>query len=124
MDLVFRALNDASRRLLLDRLFEEDGQTLSELCAHVPEMTRFGVMNHLRILEEAQLITTKKVGRSKHHYLNPVPIRLVYDRWITKYADRVAGAARAPHVGHGPVGRDGDRGPAQPCGARGGLRGR
>ena len=85
MDAVFRALNDPSRRLLLDRLFEEDGQTLGELCAHLPEMTRFGVMSHLRVLEEGGLITTRRQGRTKLHYLNPVPIRLVHDRWISKY---------------------------------------
>ncbi len=92
MDEVFRAINDPSRRLLLDRLFEADGQTLGELCAHLPGMTRFGVMNHLRVLEGAGLITTRKVGRSKHHYLNPVPIRLVHDRWISKYAEPAVGA--------------------------------
>lgn len=89
---VFRALNDASRRLLLDRLFEVDGQTTGELCEHLPGMTRYGVMNHLRILETAGLITTRRAGRSKHHYLNPVPIRLVHDRWISKYT--------APIIGH------------------------
>lgn len=91
MDEVFKALNDPSRRLLLDRLFAEDGQNLSALCEHLPEMTRFGVMNHLKVLEEAGLITTRKVGRSKHHYLNPVPIRLVHDRWISKYTEPVVG---------------------------------
>jgi uncharacterized protein YndB with AHSA1/START domain/DNA-binding transcriptional ArsR family regulator len=89
---VFRALGDPSRRLLLDRLFERDGQTLSELCAHLPGMTRFGVMNHLSILETAGLVTTRKVGRQKLHYLNPVPIRLVHDRWIGKFAAPVVGA--------------------------------
>ncbi len=91
MDLVFRALNDPSRRLLLDRLFEEDGQTLAGLCEHLPGMTRFGVMNHLKVLEEAGLITTRKVGRVKYHYLNPVPIRQVHDRWISKYTEPVVG---------------------------------
>ncbi len=95
MDDVFKALNDESRRLLLDRLFVEDGQTLGQLCEHLPAMTRFGVMNHLRILEDAELITTKKVGRSKYHYLNPVPIRLAHDRWISKYTDRLAGTVAA-----------------------------
>lgn len=90
-DEVFRALNDASRRLLLDRLFERDGQILSELCESFPEMTRFGVMSHLRVLEEADLVTTRKSGRNKHHYLNPVPIRLVHDRWISKYTEPWAG---------------------------------
>jgi uncharacterized protein YndB with AHSA1/START domain/DNA-binding transcriptional ArsR family regulator len=87
MDAVFRALNDPSRRLLLDELFERDGQTLGELCIHLPDMTRFGVMNHLKVLEEAELITTRKRGRQKFHYLNPVPIKLVHDRWISRYAE-------------------------------------
>jgi DNA-binding transcriptional ArsR family regulator len=87
MDAVFRAINDPSRRLLMDRLFETDGQTLSELCAHLPDMTRFGVMSHLKVLEEAELVTTRKVGRSKHHYLNPVPIQMIHERWIAKYAE-------------------------------------
>lgn len=86
---VFKALSDKSRRLLLDRLFQQDGQTLSELEAHL-DMTRFGVMKHLRILEEANLITTEKIGSEKHHYLNAVPIQLVYDRWVNKYARRWA----------------------------------
>lgn len=92
MDEVFRAINDPSRRLLLDALYERDGQTLGELCAHLPEMTRYGVMNHLRILEEAELVTTQKQGRQKFHYLNPVPIRLVQDRWISRYAEPRVGA--------------------------------
>lgn len=92
MDEVFRAINDPSRRLLLDKLNEQDGQTLGELCAHLPEMTRYGVMNHLRVLEEAGLVTTHKKGRSKYHYLNPIPIRLIHDRWISKYAEPRVGA--------------------------------
>lgn len=92
MDEVFGALNDPSRRLLLDRLFEHDGQTLGELCEHLPQMTRFGVMNHLGVLEEAGLVATQKVGRSKHHYLNPVPIREIHDRWISKYTQPWVGA--------------------------------
>jgi uncharacterized protein YndB with AHSA1/START domain len=92
VDDVFRAIDDPSRRLLLDRLFGEDGQTLTELCRHLPDMTRFGVMSHLRVLEDAGLVTTRKAGRNKHHYLNPVPIRLVHDRWISKYARPVVGA--------------------------------
>ena len=84
---MFRALADPSRRVLLDRLFDEDGQTLGSLCAAVPALTRFGVMKHLGVLESAGLVTTRKVGREKHHYLNPVPIRLVHDRWISKYAE-------------------------------------
>ena len=87
MDEVFKAINDPSRRLLLDQLFDEDGQTLGALCECLPEMTRFGVMNHLQVLEEAGLITTLKQGRSKYHYLNPVPIRQIHDRWISKYAE-------------------------------------
>jgi len=92
MDEVFRAINDPSRRCLLDALFEEDGQTLGRLCDHLPTMTRYGVMNHLRVLEEARLVTTRKAGRHKHHYLNPVPIRLIQDRWIGKYAQPTIGA--------------------------------
>ena len=86
-NLVFKALADPSRRTLLDLLFREDGQTLTALESHLP-MTRFGVMKHLRILEEANLITTEKAGREKHHYLNAVPIQLVYDRWVSKYSRR------------------------------------
>ena len=86
-DRVFRALADPSRRLLLDRLFERDGRALGELELELPEMTRFGVMKHLRVLEEAGLVTTRRAGRSKHHYLNPVPIRLIHDRWIDKYRE-------------------------------------
>src|SRR5690349_720769 len=82
---VFRALADPSRRRLLDALFERDGRTLTELEAGLP-MTRFGVMKHLRVLEEAGLITTRKVGRERFHYLNPVPIQLISDRWINKYS--------------------------------------
>lgn len=92
MDEVFRAINDPSRRLLLDKLYERDGQTVGELCTHLPQMTRYGVMNHLRILEGAGLLTTRKQGRSKYHYLNPVPIKLIQDRWITKYAEPRVGA--------------------------------
>jgi DNA-binding transcriptional ArsR family regulator len=87
MDAVFRAINDPSRRLLMDRLFEADGQTLRELCAYLPNMTRFGVMSHLKVLEAADLVTTHKVGRNKHHYLNPVPIQMIHERWIAKYAE-------------------------------------
>src|SRR5256885_14342600 len=85
MDSVFRALADLNRRKLLDRLFERDGQTLTELADSLPAMTRFGVMKHLRLLEEAGLVTTRRDGRSKLHYLNAVPIRLIHDRWIGKY---------------------------------------
>ena len=85
-DLVFRALADPTRRHLLDRLFERDGRTLTELESDV-EMTRFGVMKHLRLLEEAGLVVTRRQGREKLHYLNPVPIRLIHDRWIDKYRE-------------------------------------
>src|SRR3954452_3993958 len=87
-DLVFRALADPTRRLLLDRLFERDGRTLGELEAEVPELTRFGVMKHLSVLEQASLVVTRKDGRRKLHFLNPVPIRLISDRWIDKYRAR------------------------------------
>jgi uncharacterized protein YndB with AHSA1/START domain len=86
MDLVFKALADATRRSLLDELFRQDGQTLSALEERLP-MTRFGVMKHLKVLEEAGLIVTRRHGREKHHFLNPVPIRLVHDRWVSKYAE-------------------------------------
>ena len=95
MATIFRALGDPSRRLLLDRLFDRDGQTLGELAAALPGMTRFGVMRHLDVLETAGLIETRKVGREKHHYLNPVPIRLVADRWIGKFAAPVVGRMTA-----------------------------
>jgi|SRR5512138_350621 DNA-binding transcriptional ArsR family regulator len=90
-DEVFKALADGTRRLLLDRLFERDGRTLTELEAEV-EMTRFGVMKHLKVLENANLIVTRKSGRNKLHYLNPVPIQRIHDRWIGKYRDRYASA--------------------------------
>ncbi len=86
MDEVFRALADPTRRGLLDELFRADGQTLSELGERLP-MTRFGVMKHLRVLEEAGLVTTRRRGREKLHFLNPVPIRLVHDRWVSKYSE-------------------------------------
>ncbi len=86
-DLVFKALADPTRRFLLDLLFERDGRTLTELESEL-EMTRFGVMKHLRVLEEAGLLITKKSGREKLHFLNPVPIRLIHDRWIDKYTER------------------------------------
>jgi DNA-binding transcriptional ArsR family regulator len=86
-DLVFKALADPTRRHLLDMLFERDGRTLTELESDL-EMTRFGVMKHLRILEEAGLVVTRRAGREKHHFLNPVPIRLIHDRWIDKYTER------------------------------------
>src|SRR3954454_14770669 len=85
MDDVFKALADPTRRSLLDELFREDGQTLGALEARLP-MTRFGVMKHLKVLEEAGLVVTRRRGREKLHSLNPVPIRLVHDRWVSKYA--------------------------------------
>jgi DNA-binding transcriptional ArsR family regulator len=90
-DLVFRALADPTRRFLLDLLFEREGRTLSELEAKV-EMTRFGVMKHLRLLEQAGLVVTRRSGREKLHFLNPVPIRLIHDRWIDKYTERQVSA--------------------------------
>src|SRR3984957_4466643 len=86
MDTVFKALADPTRRSLLDALFEEDGQTLSALERRLP-MTRYGVMKHLRQLEDAGLVVTRRRGREKLHFLNPVPIRLVHDRWVSKYAE-------------------------------------
>jgi uncharacterized protein YndB with AHSA1/START domain len=85
VDEVFRALADPTRRRLLDELFREDGQTLGALEARLP-MTRFGVMKHLKVLEEAHLVVTRRSGREKLHFLNAVPIRLVHDRWVSKYA--------------------------------------
>ena len=86
-DRVFKALADPTRRLLLDRLFVRDGQTLTELESAV-EMTRYGVMKHLKVLEEAGLVVTRRSGREKFHFLNAVPIREVHDRWIDKYTER------------------------------------
>ena len=86
-DHVFKSLADPTRRHLLDRLFEQDGRTLTELESEL-EMTRFGVMKHLRVLEDAGLVVTRRQGREKLHFLNPVPIRLIHDRWIDKYAER------------------------------------
>jgi uncharacterized protein YndB with AHSA1/START domain/DNA-binding transcriptional ArsR family regulator len=91
MDDVFKALADPSRRILLDALFREDGQSMTDLQANL-EMSRFGVMKHLQILEKAGLITSTKVGRERRHYLNPIPIQQVYDRWVSKYAGAWAGA--------------------------------
>jgi DNA-binding transcriptional ArsR family regulator len=89
MDEVFKAMADPTRRKLLDELFRQDGQTLTQLERRLP-MTRFGVMKHLKVLEEANLVTTRRNGREKLHYLNPVPIRLVHDRWVSKYAEPLA----------------------------------
>ena len=86
-DRVFKALADSTRRHLLDRLFDREGLTLTELESEL-EMTRFGVMKHLRVLEDAGLVVHRRAGREKLHYLNPVPIRLIHDRWIDKYTER------------------------------------
>jgi len=86
-DLVFKALADPTRRFLLDQLFTRDGRTLTELESEL-KMTRFGVMKHLRVLEDAGLVVTRKEGREKLHFLNPVPIRLIHDRWIDKFTER------------------------------------
>ena len=86
-DRVFKALADRTRRLLLDQLLARDGRTLTELESRL-EMTRFGVMKHLRVLEDAGLVVTRKVGREKLHFLNVVPIRLIHDRWIDKFTER------------------------------------
>jgi DNA-binding transcriptional ArsR family regulator len=86
-DRVFKALADPTRRHLLDRLFERDGRTLTELESDL-EMTRFGVMKHLRILEDSGLVVTRKSGREKLHFLNPVPIRQIHNRWIDKFTER------------------------------------
>jgi DNA-binding transcriptional ArsR family regulator len=85
-DLIFKALADSSRRLLLDLLHQRDGQTLNELEAPLA-MTRFGVMKHLRVLENAGLVVSRRAGREKHHFLNAVPIRLIHNRWIDKYTE-------------------------------------
>jgi DNA-binding transcriptional ArsR family regulator len=85
-DHVFKALADPTRRYLLDRLHERDGRTLTELESEL-EMTRFGVMKHLKVLEDAGLVATRRSGREKLHFLNPVPIRLIHDRWIDKYTE-------------------------------------
>ncbi len=90
-DRVFKALADPTRRFLLDLLFERDGRTLTELESGL-EMTRIGVMKHLRVLEDADLVVTRRSGREKLHFLNPVPIRLIHDRWIDKYRERQVSA--------------------------------
>jgi DNA-binding transcriptional ArsR family regulator len=90
-DRVFKALADPTRRFLLDLLFDRDGRTLTELESQL-EMTRYGVMKHLRVLEEANLVSTRRQGREKLHFLNPVPIREIHDRWIDKYTERRVGA--------------------------------
>jgi uncharacterized protein YndB with AHSA1/START domain/DNA-binding transcriptional ArsR family regulator len=95
---VFRALADPSRREILDALFERDGQALSEL-ERLFDMTRFGVMKHVKVLEEAELVVTRKVGRSRLHYLNPVPMREIHDRWTGKFAARATASLLALRAG-------------------------
>ena len=90
-DRVFKALADQTRRFLLDLLFARDGRTLTELESEL-DMTRFGAMKHLRVLEEAGLVITRRSGREKLHFLNPIPIRLIHDRWIDKYTERQVSA--------------------------------
>jgi DNA-binding transcriptional ArsR family regulator len=92
MELVFRAIADMSRRKLIDALYIKDGQTVAELAAALPGMTRFGAMKHLRILESAGLVVTRKDGRMKRHYLNPLPIQRIHDRWFSKFS-----STQAPH---------------------------
>ena len=87
MDEVFKALADPARRTLLDALFKQDGQTLLQLQQALPAMTRFGVMKHLKLLEEAHLVLTRRQGREKLHFLNAVPIRLIHDRWVNKFTE-------------------------------------
>lgn len=89
---VFRALADPTRRVLLDALFAADGQTLTQLCGYVPDLTRFAVMKHLGVLEQADLVIAVRSGREKRHHLNPVPIEQVANRWISKYAARFTSA--------------------------------
>ena len=92
MDIVFRALADPTRREILDALFAEDGQTVTQLAGRFGEMTRFGVMKHLGVLEEADVVIPVRQGRTKRLYLNPVPIEQVANRWISKYAARFTSA--------------------------------
>jgi DNA-binding transcriptional ArsR family regulator len=89
---VFKALADPTRRAILDSLFVEDGQTLTQLCEQIQDMTRFGVMKHLTVLADANLVVAIKTGRQKRHYLNPVPIEQIANRWISRYAARFTSA--------------------------------
>ena len=103
-DQVFKALADPTRRFLLDQLFLRDGRTLTELESEL-EMTRFGVMKHLRLLEDAGLVVARRSGREKLHFLNPVPIRQIHDRWIDKYTERqVSALADLKHELEGEIG--------------------
>jgi DNA-binding transcriptional ArsR family regulator len=98
VDDVFRALADPGRRLLLDALAQRDGQTLLELSGVLPELTRFGVMKHLKVLADAHLLATEKIGREKFHYLNRVPIHDIYERWVSKFAEPIVdGLAALKH---------------------------
>jgi DNA-binding transcriptional ArsR family regulator len=92
MDTIFKALADPTRRQLLDRLYWRDGQSLGALCNEL-DMTRFGVMKHLRVLEDAGLIASRRAGRHKLHFLNAVPIGAIYDPWVRKYAQRPTAVA-------------------------------
>jgi DNA-binding transcriptional ArsR family regulator len=92
MDVIFKALADPTRRQLLDRLYSRDGQSLGALCNEL-DMTRFGVMKHLRVLEEAGLVASRRAGRHKLHFLNSVPIEAIYDPWVRKYAQRPTAVA-------------------------------
>jgi len=96
MELVFKALADSQRRLLLDRLLDRGGQTVGELAAALPKITRFGVRKHLNVLETADLVVVRRVGRRKLHYLNAAPLQLVLDRWFGKYAASTATGPREP----------------------------
>ncbi|GAA3775885.1 metalloregulator ArsR/SmtB family transcription factor [Microbacterium kribbense] len=91
-DRIFKALADPTRRGILDALFARDGQSLTELEAVAPDMTRFGVMKHVKLLVDAGLVVTRRDGRRTLHHLNPVPIRLIHDRWISRYVERQAAA--------------------------------
>ncbi len=94
-DRVFRALADPTRRVILDALFTADGETVGQLADRFPDMSRFGVMKHLRVLEDADLLISRRVGRSKHHHLNPVPLHAIASRWLHKYSLPVTGAMLA-----------------------------
>lgn len=96
---VFKALADSGRRALLDALFEDDGRSLGELCEVLPDITRFGVMKHLVVLERAGLVVVERHGRTKSHYLNPIPIQLIHDRWLSKYAQPFTRAMRNLKIG-------------------------
>jgi DNA-binding transcriptional ArsR family regulator len=112
-DRVFKALADPTRRFLLDLLFERDGRTLTELEAEL-EMTRFGVMKHMRVLEDAGLVVTRRSGPKKLHFLNPVPIRLIHDRWIDKYTEPWAATLAGLNLIEAPPGAAAPRsGPGQ-----------